>query len=179
MIQQPVSRKCFVCGVDNPLGLHMHFYESEHNPIQVTAAITVPSHYQGYPGIVHGGIIATMLDEVASRTIFRGTPLRIVVTARLSIRYRKPVPVETPLTLIGRIVEDKGRVINVAGQIANSDGQVLAEADAVLVEVAPDFLGETTWDTNDWQVDPDTVQKDGASQPGYPDSAAGEVRNDP
>lgn len=168
MIQQSVSKNCFVCGVDNPVGLHMQFFESATSPIQVSAEITVPEQYQSYPGIVHGGIVATMLDEVSSRTIFRGDPLRIVVTARLSIRYRKPVPVETLLKLSGHIVEDKGKIITVAGQIQGPDGTVLAEADAVLMEVAPDFFGENAWDGTGWQV-----------YPNQDPSSHGEVRNDP
>ncbi|RPJ51238.1 MAG: PaaI family thioesterase [Chloroflexi bacterium] len=155
MNQQPVSRNCFVCGVENPIGLGMRFYETNTDPVQVIAEYTVPARYQGYPGVVHGGIVATMLDEVTSRTIFRGNPPRFVVTARLSIRYRKPVPVETPLRLTGRIVEDKGRVITVAGEIQGPGGILLAEAEAVVVEVEPSFFGEDIFSSSDWQVYPD------------------------
>jgi acyl-CoA thioesterase FadM len=74
--------------------------------------------------------------------VFRYDPPRYVVTARLSIRYRKPVPVETPLRITGQVLEDKGRVINVAGEIQGPDGTVLAEAEATLVEVDAGFFGE-------------------------------------
>lgn len=154
MIQQSSSKNCFVCGIENPVGLHIEFYESETDPIQVTAQYTVPGKYQSYPGIVHGGIVATMLDEVTSRTVFRGDPLRIVVTARLSVKYRKPVPVETPLRLNGQIVEDRGKIITVKGQITDEPGTILAEAEATLVEVSPDFFGENTVSGEDWQVYP-------------------------
>ncbi len=155
MNQQPVSHDCFVCGVDNPAGLRMRFFESDTEPVQVKAEYTVPARYQGYPGVVHGGIIAAMLDEVTSRTIFRGTPPRFVVTARLSVRYRKPVPVETLLQLTGRIVEDKGKVITVAGEIVGPEGTLLAEAEAVIVEVEPTFFGDSAFSRQDWQVFPD------------------------
>ncbi len=155
MIQQPVSHDCFVCGVNNPAGLHMRFYESDGDPVQVTAEYTVPAHYQGYPGVVHGGIIAAMLDEVTSRTIFRGNPPRFVVTARLNVRYRKPVPVETPLHLVGRIVEDKGRVITVVGEILDPEGILLAEAEAIIVEVEPSFFGDESLSNQNWQVYPE------------------------
>ncbi len=155
MNQQPVSHDCFVCGVDNPAGLHMRFYETGTDPVQVVADYTVPARYQGYPGVVHGGIIAAMLDEVTSRTIFRGDPPRFVVTARLSVRYRKPVPVETPLRLTGRVVEEKGRTITVAGEIRRVDGTLLAEADAVIVEVDPSFFGEAVLTPEKWRVYPD------------------------
>lgn len=154
MIQQPSSRNCFVCGVENPAGLHIEFYESGTEPIQVMADYVVPRKYQGYPGIVHGGILATLLDEVTSRTVFRGDSPRLVVTAQLSVRYRKPVPVETPIKLTGQIVEDKGKVIKVTGKISDMAGITLAEADAVLVEVAPDLLGEPA-DEEDWKIYPE------------------------
>ncbi len=132
----------------------MRFYETESEPVQVTADYTVPARYQGYPGVVHGGIIAAMLDEVTSRTIFRGEPPRFVVTARLSVRYRKPVPVETPLRLTGRVVEEKGRAITVAGEIRLVDGTLLAEAEAVIVEVDPSFFREDGLTPEKWRVYP-------------------------
>ena len=63
---QPNSLKCFVCGLENPYGLHLRFFDSE--PGEVIAEVTVPEQFQGYPGIVHGGIIAAMLDEAAGRS---------------------------------------------------------------------------------------------------------------
>jgi acyl-coenzyme A thioesterase PaaI-like protein len=74
MKKQSNSKNCFVCGVENIQGLQIDFYEVEAG--KVTAAITVPQHFQGYPGIVHGGIIAAMLDEVAGRTVIQSEPPR-------------------------------------------------------------------------------------------------------
>jgi acyl-coenzyme A thioesterase PaaI-like protein len=169
MTQQPLSRDCFVCGVENPVGLRMRFTEhvsEAPGPVQVTAEYTVPAHYQGYPGVVHGGIIATMLDEVTSRTIFRGDPPRFVVTARLSVRYRKPVPVETPLRLTGRVVEDKGRVISVAGEIFGPGGVLLAEAEALLVEVDASFFGDSELSSQNWRVLPPETREPGENRGG-------------
>ena len=149
---QPSARGCFVCGVENDHGLHMQFYETESTPVEVVAEYTVPRHFQGYPGVVHGGILATMLDEVTSRTIFRGDPPRFVVTARLAMRYRRPVPVEQPLRLTGRVVEDKGRVIRVAGTIEDISGTLLAEAEAVLMEVESSFFGDMPEEEQSWRV---------------------------
>lgn len=154
MIEQASSRNCFVCGLDNPAGLHIQFYESGTDPIQVTAEYQVPEKYQGYPGIVHGGIVATMLDEVTARTVFRGESPRLALTARLSIRYRKPVPVATPIKLIGEIVKDNGKIIDVAGKIYDLEGNLLAEADAVLVEVDPHSLDHFAKGEEDWRVYP-------------------------
>lgn len=150
MIQQPNSTHCFVCGMENVSGLQMRFFETHDDPPQVSAEYTVPVRFQGYPGIVHGGIVAAMLDEVASRTVFRGDPPRIVVTARLSIRYRKPVPINILLRLSGRVIEDKGKVITVAGEILGPGDVLLAEAEAVLFEVDAGTFGEI--DPDSWKV---------------------------
>lgn len=163
---QPNSRSCFACGMENGAGLRMRFFETEGPPVQVVSEYTVPRRYQGYPGVVHGGIIATMLDEVTSRTVFRVDPPRFVVTARLSVRYRRPVPVEQPLRLTGRVVEDKGRVITTAGTIEDSEGTLLAESEAVLMEVDPDYFGDMLEEEGSWQVYP---RHDEGSQNGSED----------
>lgn len=152
---QANARCCFVCGMENNAGLKMRFYESETLPAVVTAEYTVPHRFQGYPGIVHGGVIAAMLDEVSSRAVMRGDPPRLVVTAQMTVRYRRPVPIETPLKLTGRVVSDTGRVVKVAGEIIGPDGTLLAEADATLMEVNQKFFGgEQPLEAADWQVYP-------------------------
>jgi uncharacterized protein (TIGR00369 family) len=160
MNRQPVSYNCFVCGVENEAGLRMNFFETDTDPVQVVTEYTVPTRYEGYPGVVHGGIVAAMLDEVTSRTIFRGDPPRLVVTAKLSIRYRKPVPIETPLRLTGRVVKDKGRVITVAGEIFGPGDVLLAEGEATLVEVDSEFFGDASVDSERWRLYPGDQGKD-------------------
>ena len=154
MNKQANSRYCFVCGLDNGNGLKMKFFEDE--PGKVSANITVPAHFQGYPGIVHGGIIAAMLDEVSGRTITNDEYSRWMVTASLSIRYRKPVPVEKPLHLVGILKNDSGLVARVRGEIFDEDGTLLAEAEAVLA-VIPKDLKESLdkMPVEDWRVYPD------------------------
>jgi uncharacterized protein (TIGR00369 family) len=142
--------------MENDFGLQMKFYETGDEPVQVIAEITVPARFQGYPGIVHGGILAAMLDETISRTVMRGSPPRVVVTAKLSIRYRRPVLVEIPLRITGRVVEDKGRVIRVAGEITNREEILLAEGEAVLSEIDPASMSGRFPEQDDWKVYPDT-----------------------
>jgi acyl-coenzyme A thioesterase PaaI-like protein len=111
-MKQPNSKKCFVCGVENLNGLHLKFYEE--NPGEVTVEYTVPEQFQGYPGVVHGGIVAAMLDEVAGRAHMGGDPPRFMFTARLDVRYRRNVPVNQPLRIIGRVrVEAELRLLSV------------------------------------------------------------------
>ena len=152
---QPSALNCFVCGVENRLGLHIRFYNT--GPGEVSADVTLSDSYQGYPGIVHGGIIASMLDEVASRTVFNAA--RVLVTVSLEVRYRKPTPVNTPLQLKGHLVEDRGRVCKASAQLLKQDGLLLAEADVVLVEVAPGFLeAMTPEEQQGWRVYPENYE---------------------
>ena len=154
MKKQANSRSCFVCGVENAHGLHIQFYEEQ--PGKITASITVPGHFQGYPDIVHGGIIAAMLDEVSGRTIMSNQEARFMVTASLSIRYRKPVPVEKPLKLVGLLKEDLGGVARVHGEILDEAGTLLAEGEAVLASVPKSVqISMDDLSSEDWKVYPD------------------------
>lgn len=159
MRKQESARFCFVCGVQNEYGLGMKFYMPK--PGEVTAACTVPGHFQGYPGVVHGGVVAAMLDEVAGRAFLSGDPPRFMLTARLSVRYRRPVPVEKPLHLVGKAKEDKGRVAIAVGEIYDETGQLLAEAEVVLADMPPAMLDAAQMDERDWQVYPDEEEGKG------------------
>src|SRR5262245_29497975 len=64
-IKQPNSRHCLVCGLENPIGLHLHIYETE--PGVVESQYTAPEHFQGYPGVLHGGMVAAIIDEMTGR----------------------------------------------------------------------------------------------------------------
>lgn len=71
-IKQPNSRHCFICGVENPVGLHLHFYETE--PGVIETAYTAPDHFEGFPGVLHGGIVAAIIDEVSGRAYMGSDP---------------------------------------------------------------------------------------------------------
>ena len=74
MPAQPTSCMCFVCGRDNPIGLHLHFQDNGVD--EVTAEFTILPEFQGYPGIAHGGVIMSILDEVGGRVVFIGQPMK-------------------------------------------------------------------------------------------------------
>lgn len=152
-MKQPNSLHCFVCGIDNPSGLQLRFYESA--PGEVTAEYTVPDEYQGYPGIVHGGIVAAMLDEISGRALMGGDPPRFMFTARLDIHYRRNVPTGAPLRLVGHAGLSKGRTATATGEIYSMDGALLAHAKALLVDVPEELVGSTNLETLGWKVYPD------------------------
>jgi acyl-coenzyme A thioesterase PaaI-like protein len=152
-MKQPNSLHCFVCGVANSFGLRLKFYEGV--PGEVTAEYTVPEEYQGYPGIVHGGIVAAMLDEICGRTLMGSDPPRFMFTAHLNIHYRRNVPVGEPLRLIGHASKNKERSATAIGEIYGPDGTLLAQAEALLVDVPADIVTSTDLEALGWKVYPD------------------------
>lgn len=132
----------------------MHFYESA--PGEVTAEYTVKEQHQGYPGIVHGGIVAAMLDEVTGRAHMGPTDNpRFMFTARLDVRYRKPVPVGKPLRLVGKAENGKSRMATAKGYLYGPEGDLLAEAEAILVNVPESMVNQTDLESLGWKVYPD------------------------
>ncbi len=131
----------------------MHFYTI--SPGEVEATFTVPEQYQGYPGIVHGGIIASMMDETMGRVFMEGDPPRFMVTAELKIRYKKPVPVKTPLKLTGHKVKDNGRVATATGEIINADGEILVVGEIIVVNMPGELPGSKELDDMGWKVYPE------------------------
>lgn len=151
--RQPNSLHCFVCGLESPVGLRLRF--SDNGEDQVIAEYTVSRDYQGYPGVVHGGIVAAMLDETGGRTIMIGHPNRFMMTATMDVRYRKPVPVETPLTLVGRKIRDRGRLAEVHSEILLPDGSIAAEADLKLAAIPDNYVPEANLQALGWQIYPE------------------------
>ena len=147
---QPNSRHCFACGIANPFGLHLRFYET--GPGEVTSDYIVPDHFQGYPGVVHGGIVAAMLDEVTGRALMEGDPPRFMFTARLEIKYRKNVPVGQPLRLVGQADKLRDRAATSVGRIYGPGGELLAEAEALLVNVPQDVVSQVDLDALGWKI---------------------------
>lgn len=152
-MKQPNSKHCFVCGRENPYGLKLNFYET--TPGELVVEYTVPEQYQGYPGVVHGGVVAAMLDEVTGRVHMKGDPPRFMFTARLDVRYRKNVPIGQPLRIVGHAGKSRERTATATAQIFGPDGDVLAEAEAVLVNVPEGIADQVDLEALGWKVYPD------------------------
>lgn len=117
---------CFICGQQNPIGFRIPF-QTDLERKSAEGRTVIPEHFQGWQGIVHGGILAALLDEVcmhACRTI--GNQL---VTAELTVRYREPVPAGREVLLSGEVCGEERRVILAKGRIL-FEGRVAAEAHA-------------------------------------------------
>jgi uncharacterized protein (TIGR00369 family) len=121
---------CFACGEANPIGLHLEFSEDDGH--FVTTKV-VPREYQSYTGVVHGGIVTTMLDEAMGSYLFKNG--EHAVTARLNVRYRQPTPVGEPLTITGWIESRRRNIVDMKATIALADGTVTAEGTARMAVV--------------------------------------------
>jgi len=150
--RQPNSNYCFVCGRKNPRGLYMVFYDDGEN--EVFSEYTVGEEYQGYPGIVHGGVIASMLDEVVARVAMIGDPHHFMLSVKLQVKYRQAVPTSTPIKVVGRIVKLRGRLGRAIGQVLLPDGQVAAEAEMTLADVPDELTSGVNMESLGWYVDP-------------------------
>ena len=153
LVRQPNSKHCFVCGLESEVGLRLRF--DDNGKDEVFSTYTVPRRYQGYPGVVHGGVVAAMLDEIAARTSMISDRDRFMMTGKLEIRYRQPVPVETPLTLVGHMLRDRKRVAEAHSEILLPDGSVAAEADVTMIMVPPDVIPDRDLAALGWRVYPD------------------------
>ncbi len=125
---------CFGCGGANPRGMLLTF-EQDDAAQRIRGKFRLGAEYQGGPGFIHGGIIATVLDEVMGK-VCRFREVR-AVTAELNIEYLKPVPVDADLVVEGHEVEMKGRNLFLAGDIRDGSGKVLARGKGRFVIISP------------------------------------------
>ncbi|MEV5004854.1 PaaI family thioesterase [Streptomyces sp. NPDC093064] len=129
---------CFGCGGEQPHGLHLQVRAGE--GVRITAEFTVQPAHQGAPGLAHGGVLATALDEALGSLSWL---LRtIAVTGRLETDYVRPVPVGTTLHLEAEVTAVAGRKIysRATGRVGGPDGPVAVRAEALFVEVKVDHF---------------------------------------
>ena len=126
------QNRCFGCGPANPTGLCLEFMLAPDK--SVVCLVTVPEAFEGHPGYLHGGIIATMLDEIMSKSVrARGFTS---MTRHMEIDYRRPVPSCTPLRMEGRVVRSEGRKHWTEAKILNAEGSVLAQGKGLFIDVS-------------------------------------------
>ena len=116
---------CFGCGRNNPIGLKLNFTREGDS---VRTEFTPDRAHQGWPGLLHGGILGTLLDEAMSNAAYATG--NTCLTASITIRLRQPVRVEVPLVISARVTRHRKRLIETAGQVCLKDGTVIAESTA-------------------------------------------------
>ncbi len=116
---------CFGCGPAHPTGLHIRCFKTDGG---VVSPVLVAHRYEGPPGVAHGGIVAAYLDEILAGAVVRATGC-VAVTGELSVRYVRPVPLETPLVGDARVVAEHARYADAEGRIERLDtAEVLVTA---------------------------------------------------
>jgi acyl-coenzyme A thioesterase PaaI-like protein len=147
---------CFICGLENPVGLHLHIYETE--PGVVESIYTAPEHFQGYPGVLHGGIVGAIIDEISGRALMGSDPMnpRFMFTAKLEVRYRRNVPIGKPLKIVGKAGKSKSRSAEAwAGIYEAETGELLAEGSTLLMNVPEDQIDSSQLNELGWKVYPE------------------------
>lgn len=118
---------CIGCSPHNPIGLNLQFYEKGD---YVMAEWIPEQNYEGYPGIIHGGIQALLLDEISAWTVYIKAKTA-GVTSKLTVRYRKEVTnPQSKITVRGKITETKRNLCFIEAQLLNHLGEVCAEAES-------------------------------------------------
>ena len=148
--KQPNARMCFVCGLENAFGLHSRFYELENG--ELLALFTPRQEHQGYPGRLHGGLAASILDETIGRAVMvRSCDDIWGVTIDFSARYRQPVPLDEEIRVVTRIENGGKRIFEGSGEILLADGSVAIEGKGKYLKMPIDKIADFDHESGEWR----------------------------
>jgi uncharacterized protein (TIGR00369 family) len=160
--KQHNSKMCFVCGLKNVAGLKASFYETDDGAL--VATFTPGEVHQSYPGRLHGGIASTILDETIGRAVMISSKQEIWgVTLELTVEYKKPIPLDGELRVVGRITEQNSRFFSGTGEILLPDGTIAVLARGRYMKVPLDKIADFNPTEFEWAVvqkanDPEAFQ---------------------
>ncbi len=137
-VKLPHSHTCFVCGESNPKGLNVRFFADEH---YATVPLFLREEHMGYPGIAHGGVLMSILDELMGWAATMQTG-EFSVSAEINTRFLKPVPLHTPLTARAQMTQRRGRVWYAHGEIVDEKGNVYVRATGKYVSIGKQRTAE-------------------------------------
>jgi acyl-coenzyme A thioesterase PaaI-like protein len=133
--RRTLARNCFGCGSHNPHGLRLTFEPTQQ---QVRARFMPQPEHEGFPGVLHGGIVFTLMDEAMGwATYARGI---MAFSAKIETRFRKTISIDWPLQVVGELVKDRGRLLQMRAEIRSEEGELLADAEGVFVRVPEEAL---------------------------------------
>jgi acyl-coenzyme A thioesterase PaaI-like protein len=159
--KQPNSKMCLVCGMKNPFGMKAFFYELANN--ELIAIFKPIEEHQSYPGRLHGGIAATILDETIGRAILIDREKEIWgVTMEFHIQYLKPIPLNEELKVLGRITKEEERIFEGEGELILSNGEIAATAAGKYMKLPLEKIADFDFEENEWKIiqsenDPDYI----------------------
>ena len=128
---------CFACGTLNAHGLHLALHAGDG---RCWVDTVLDDRFEGWDGIAHGGIISTILDEVMAWAVIEHDLWG--VTARMTVEFKRPVPIGRPIRGEGRVTSVRRRVVETEGELTDGEGNVLARATATYVGAPEDKKAE-------------------------------------
>lgn len=153
---------CFCCGLENRFGLKSRFYELETG--ELLAVFQPANEHQGYPGRLHGGLAATILDETIGRAIMIARSDSLWgVTVEFSMRLKQPVPLDREIRVLARVLRDGKRLFEGSGEIVLPDGHVAVQGQGrylkMDIEKIADFdIEEQQWRVEEAENDPQSIR---------------------
>jgi len=159
--KQESSKMCFICGKKNDFGLKASFYETDKD--ELIAIFKPRQEHQSYPGRLHGGITAAILDETIGRNINMGRREDVWgVTLEFSIKYKKPIPLEEDIKVVTRLTEENKRIFEGEGEVVLTDGTIAATGKGKYLKLPIGKIADFDLEENEWRViespeDPDHI----------------------
>ncbi|MCL1981686.1 MAG: PaaI family thioesterase [Clostridiales bacterium] len=158
--KQNNSSNCMVCGVENEFGLKGRFYELENGELAVTFHSS--GWHQSYPGRVHGGIAAAVLDELIGRAMCIDEPGMWGVTVELCVKYKKPVPTDADLLAVARVTKNSRKLFEGTGELLLPDGGVAATAWGKYMKMPIEKISGREFTEKEWflieEEDPEEIE---------------------
>jgi len=149
--KQPNSKMCLVCGMKNSFGLKAFFYETEAK--ELIAVFRPIEEHQSYPGRLHGGIATAILDETIGRAILMHHEQEIWgVTIELKTRFKKAIPLNEELKVVGRITKNSNRFFEGTGELILSNGEIAVTAQGKYLKLPLDDIADFDREANEWRV---------------------------
>ena len=143
---------CLVCGLKNPYGLKTSFYEIDNN--ELVGMFTPTNVHQSYPGRLHGGITTALLDETIGRAIMiRHDDSIWGVTVEFTVKFKKPIPLDLELRVVGRITEESSRFFEGTGEILLSDGEIAASGFGKYIKLPIEKIADFDVAEQEWKVE--------------------------
>lgn len=144
------SRMCLVCGIENELGLKARFYEIENG--ELVGLFLPKEEHQSYPERLHGGISSAILDETIGRAINIMEHEVWGVTVELNLKFKKPIPLDKEIKVIGRITNSNRKIFEGTGEIILENGEVAVQAYGKYLKLPVNKITNSDFEDQEWKV---------------------------
>ena len=155
--KQNNSDMCVVCGVKNGFSLGTKFYHVEGD--LMVGVVTGRDEHQSYPNRMHGGMISALLDEVVGRAINVVEPEAFGVTSEINVKFKKPVPLNEEIRIVGHLTKNTRLVFQAEGFIEDRNGTILATGSATYIKMTAEKIAGEPLTEEQYFLVPDEVEE--------------------